>query len=145
MNRICFSIVLVVSIWLSGCNAGVEPKDHMGEIYSVALNSLMEEDVALNDHIDFIAIDMSQIEHFKERDREQVLSNFKERYKVDIMEATFEELKEQGLYNEETMALDGVLLKIEKVDVTFTNEVVLEGSKYRSGLGGYRGTGNRSS
>ena len=51
------------------------------------------------------------------------------------MDATFEELKEMGLYNPDTLALDGVLLSIEKVDFKFNNNVLMEGSKYHSGTG----------
>jgi hypothetical protein len=40
------------------------------------------------------------------------------------------------------MALDGVLLRIEKMDFKLNNNVFYEGSKYRSGLGaiGVEGT-----
>ncbi len=33
------------------------------------------------------------------------------------------------------MGLDGVLLRIEKVDFKSNNEIFIEGSKYRSGIG----------
>ncbi|MED4351415.1 hypothetical protein P9265_03575 [Schinkia azotoformans] len=51
------------------------------------------------------------------------------------MGATLEQLKEKGLYNPDTMALDGVLLRIENVDFKFNNNIFFEGSKYRSGNG----------
>lgn len=130
-----FSILLVLSLLLSACNTGIEPSEHLGEIYSVALDSIMEQDEALSSDMEYIAIDMSNFEDAAERDKEEILSYFKEKYKVEVMDATLEQLKEKGLYNSDTMGLDGVLLRIEKVDFKFNNEIFFEGSKYRSGLG----------
>ncbi|MEK4533023.1 peptide ABC transporter substrate-binding protein [Solibacillus sp. FSL K6-1554] len=130
-----FSILLVLSLLLSACNTGIEPSEHLGEIYSVALESIMEQDEALSSDMEYIAIDMSNFEDAAERDKEEILSYFKEKYKVEVMDATLEQLKEKGLYNSDTMGLDGVLLRIEKVDFKFNNEIFFEGSKYRSGLG----------
>lgn len=130
-----FSILLVLSLLLSACNTGIEPSEHLGEIYSVALDSIMEQDEALSSDMEYIAIDMSNFEDAAERDKEEILSFFKEKYKVEVMDATLEQLKEKGLYNSDTMGLDGVLLRIEKVDFKFNNEISFEGSKYRSGLG----------
>lgn len=120
---------------LSACNTKIEPREHLGEIYSVALDSIMEQDEALNSDMEYIAIDMSNFENADESDKEEILSYFKEKYRVEVMDATLEQLKEKGLYNSDTMGLDGVLLKIVKVDLKSNNEISFEGSKYRSGLG----------
>jgi len=130
-----FSILLIMLILLSACNTGLEPKEHLGEIYTVALDSIMEQDEALSSEMEYIAIDMSNFEEVDEGSKEEILSYFKEKYKVDVMEATFEQLKEKGLYNPDTLSLDGVLLRIEKVEFKFNNNIFFEGSKYRSGLG----------
>ncbi len=130
-----FGILFILSVLLSACNIGIEPKDHLGEIYSIALDSIMEQDEALNSDMEYIAIDMINFEEVDESDKEEILSFFKEKYKVEVMDATLEQLKEKGLYNPDTMRLDGVLLRIEKVDFKFNNEIFFEGSKYRSGLG----------
>ena len=130
-----FSILLVLSLLLSACNTGIEPSKHLGEIYSVALNSIMEQDEALSSDMEYIAIDMSNFEDADESDKEEILSYFKEKYKVEVMDTTLEQLKEKGLYNSDTMGLDGVLLRIEKVDFKSNNRIFFEGSKYCSGLG----------
>jgi hypothetical protein len=130
-----FSILFFLSLLLSACNNGIEPKEHLGEIYSVALDSIMEQDEALSSDMKYIAIETSNFEEVDESDKEEILSYFKKKYKVDVMDATFEQLKEKGLYNPDTMSLDGVLLRIEKVDFKFNNNIFFEGSKYRSGLG----------
>lgn len=130
-----FIILMFVVLILSACNNGVNPKEDLGEIYSIALNSIMEQDEALSHDMEYIAIDMSNFEEVDESDKKEILSYFKEKYKVDVMEATFEQLKEKGLYDPDTMALDGVLLRIEKVEFKSNNNIFFEGSKYRSGLG----------
>lgn len=95
----------------------------------------MKEDEGLNSDMEYIAIDMSNYEEVDESDKKEILNYFKEKYKVEVMDATFEQLEEKGLYNSDMMSLDGVLLKIEKVDFKFNNKILFEGSKYRSGLG----------
>lgn len=130
-----FSILFFLTLLLSACNTGIEPKEHLGEIYSVALDSIMEQDEALSSDMRYIAIDTSNFEEVDESDKEEILSYFNKKYKVDVMDATLEQLKEKGLYNHDTLSLDGVLLRIEKVDFKFNNNIFFEGSKYRSGLG----------
>lgn len=135
MNIKRFTIFIIISLVLVSCTNGVKSKEHLGEIYSIALDSLMETDTALNSEMEFVAIDMSNFNNLNEQDKAEILSYFTEKYKVDAMDVTFEELKEKGLYNQETMSLDGVLLTIEKVDFKLNNNVFFEGSKYRSGIG----------
>lgn len=80
---------------LSACNTEIEPKEHLGEIYSVALDSIMEEDKALSSDMEYIAIDMSNFEETNESDKEEILSYFKEKYKVDVIDSTYEQLKKR--------------------------------------------------
>ena len=128
------SILLVLSIVLSACSSE-EPKEHMDEVYIAALNALMEEDSVSNEDMSFIAIDMSNFKDLDEDEQNEILNFFKETYQVDVLDATFEQLKEMGRYNEEDHSLDGVLLKIEKVEFKFNNKVFFKGSKYRSAKG----------
>lgn len=130
-----FTILFIVSLLLSACNTSIEPKEHLGEIYSVALDSIMEQDEALNSDMQFIAIDMSNFDEVAENEKKEILNYFKDKFEVDVMDATFEQLREMGLYNLDTMALDGILLRIEKVDFKLNNNIFFEGSKYHSGLG----------
>lgn len=51
------------------------------------------------------------------------------------MNASFEQLKEMRLYNFEARALDGILLRKEKVNYKLNNNIVFVGSKNHSGLG----------
>ena len=129
-----FMCILFIITILTGCNNKIESKEHLGEIYTVALNSIMEEDQGLNRDMAFIAIDMSNND-IDESSKENILNYFEETYKVEVMDATFEQLKEMGLYNPDTTALDGVLLEITKVEFQSNNTILLEVSKFRSGLG----------
>ncbi|WP_078548513.1 peptide ABC transporter substrate-binding protein [Litchfieldia alkalitelluris] len=128
-------IVFSLALILVACDQEADAKKSLAEIYSLALNSIMERDTGLNGGMDFIAIDMSNFDELDQRDRKQIVTFFEDTYKTEVMISTFEDLQEKGLYNEETSILDGILLRIEKVDFKFNNEIVFEGSKYRSGLG----------
>ncbi|MER2010725.1 MAG: peptide ABC transporter substrate-binding protein, partial [Psychrobacillus sp.] len=75
-----FSILLVLSLLLSACNTGIEPSEHLGEIYSVALDAIMEQNKELNRGMEFIAIDMSNFKNVEENDKEKILSYLKEKY-----------------------------------------------------------------
>ncbi|MFI8686117.1 peptide ABC transporter substrate-binding protein [Rossellomorea sp. NPDC077527] len=135
-------VLLILTALLSACNNKENPKDHLGEIYTLALDSLMEKDKALNSEMEFIAIDMSNFDGVNEEQKKTIVNHFKDKYKVEVMNATMDDLEEKGYLNPDTMALDGVLLRIENVDFTFTNNVLFEGSKFKSGLGaiGVEGT-----
>lgn len=129
-----FSIIIIFSLLLVSCTKEVNLDQQMGEIYNVALESLMELDKGLNGGMEYIAIDMSNLD-LSDNDRAEIMDFLKNKYNVDVKSATYEELKEQGLYNPENMVLDGVLLKIEKVDFKDNNDVQFELSKYRAPLG----------
>lgn len=131
------SILFVVTLILSACNtnSATEPKEQMGEIYSIALDSFMELDEGLNGEMEYIAIDMSNFEGVDERDKKEIISYFEEKYNVEVMDATLDQLKEDGLFHTDTMSLDGVLLRIEKFDFNSDTTASFEGSKYRSAKG----------
>ncbi|KOO42787.1 hypothetical protein [Priestia koreensis] len=129
------SILFVLATFLVACNMGEDPKDHLGEIYTVVLDSIMKEDKSLNSDMEFIAIDMSSFNEVNGDDKKVILSYFRDKYNVDVMNATMDKLKDQGYYNQDTMSLDGVLLKIEKIEVKFNNSVLIQASKFRSGKG----------
>ena len=95
----------------------------------------MEQDEALSDGMKFIAIDMSNFDDLKKEEKEEILTYFNEKYQLDVMDATLDELKEKGFYDPDAAALEGVLLRIEEVNFTFHNNVFFKASMYRSGKG----------
>ena len=65
----------------------------------------METDKALNTDMEFIAIDMSNFDGVNEEQKKAILNYFKDKYKVEAMNATMDELEQKGYYNPDTMAL----------------------------------------
>lgn len=135
MNSIKISMLFVLFLFLVACANSSNSKEHLGEIYRIALESFMDKDTALNHNMKFIAIDMNNMKDISEKEKNDIITYFKEKYKVPVMNAAFDELKAKGYYNAETMVLAGVLLKIEKVEYKFNNNVFFSGSKFRSGTG----------
>jgi hypothetical protein len=123
------SILFILLFFLVACNNDVNSKEHLGEIYSVALGSIMEKDEALSLNMEYIAIDMSNFEELNEKDKRKILTYFEEKFAVDVMDASYEELQEKGLLNPDSKVLDGVLLRIEKVDFV-SNDFIFDGSKF---------------
>lgn len=74
MNIKQFPILFFILLVLAACTNGVDSKEHLGEIYSIALDSMMEIDTALNSEMKFIAIDMSNLKDLNEQDKEEILS-----------------------------------------------------------------------
>jgi hypothetical protein len=105
----------------------------MGELYSLALDAYMPIDDGLNGDMKYIAIDMSNFKDLDETDKEQILMRF-DKYNVEVMEATYEQLEDKGLLDPETLVLNGVLLRVEKTEIS-NKQIVVEGSKYRAGDG----------
>ena len=81
----------------------------------------------------YIALDLSALTDINENDKKAIIKYFK-RYGVEVMEASLEQLQDKGLFNKETMSLDGILLRIKSVKKS-SDEVIIEGTKYRSGKG----------
>jgi hypothetical protein len=122
--------IIIITFLLSGCAAG-NSKQNMGQIYTLALDGFMPKGEGLNSNMKYIAIDMSNFTDIDENDKKYILDYFK-KYKVETMDATYEQLKEKGLFNPETMVLDGVLLRVESTDIE-RNKVIIKASKFRAG------------
>ncbi|WP_334074863.1 MULTISPECIES: hypothetical protein [Paenibacillus] len=104
-----------------------------GELYRLAFEAMFSMDEALNSEMKYIALDLSDLPQLTDADREHLLSSFAFG-DVDVRDATMEELKKEEPEFKETMVLQGILLKIKKVELG-ENSAVIEGSKYRSGKG----------
>jgi len=148
MRKYLLSVILIFTIMLAGCSSNLPrdnsnnlPKENnetkkttkMAEIYSLALDSMMPIDEGLNGDMKYIAIDTSSLKDATEEDKKYILKYF-EKYKVQVMEGSFESLNGQGMVKEGNY-IEGVLLKVENIDFSLTNKVKVEGSKFRSGLG----------
>jgi hypothetical protein len=136
-----FGLCLIFVISIIGCSRqknntknGAENITKWSEIYQITLASYLEQDTALNENIDFIAIDLSLLDYISDEDKKPIFTWFENRY-VPVIDTNLDGLKEKGLFNEEAMYIpNGVLLSITKVSES-NKEIIIEGMKYRGGLG----------
>jgi len=129
-------IAIIMLFVFSGCNQEmkeVKAEQNLPQIYTLAFDSFMPLDAGLNSDMEFIAIDMTGL-NLSAQDKATILDNFK-KYKVTVMKASFNDLKQKGLFDEKSLILDGILLSIKKADIESDTKVQIEGSKYRSGNG----------
>ncbi|MDM5326349.1 hypothetical protein [Neobacillus sp. CF12] len=104
MRKIGYLFLFVV-LFVGACSNENNPKEHTGEIFAIALESLMEKDKALSSDIKYIAVDLSNCEGLTDLEVKEIQGFLEERYKVEVIEASFEELKKKGLYKPEEMGL----------------------------------------
>lgn len=131
-KKLFLGLVLLCVMLTTACS-NTHPTKDMGELYSLALDAYMPIDEGLNGSMKYIAIDMSNFKDIDGTDKKQILKYF-DKYNVEVMEVTYEQLKDKGLYDPQTMVLNGVLLRVEKTEIS-KNQIVIEGSKYRAGDG----------
>ncbi|GMK37018.1 hypothetical protein PCCS19_00710 [Paenibacillus sp. CCS19] len=135
MRRLFIGMVIACMLFAAAaCSNGSAAQPDRGELYSLTLDAMMPEDEGLNSGMTYIAIDMRNFEGLDEGDKQQILDFFADKYKLEAMDATYEQLIEKGLLNKETQVLDGVLLRVEKTEMK-ANSFAIEGSKYRAGDG----------
>lgn len=123
--------------------------DKVASMYTTILEHIWKEDNALNHEAKFISIDFSKFlrpwdesekkenETFpaiKERTK-QIIIEYAQRYHETIKTESFEQLKAQGFFHEDTMSLEGVLIYITDIEELTENKAVISVTKYRSGLG----------
>ena len=155
-KRLIFCICLILAICFSGCSRhrngtvnidnGAENLINLAEhqitlylsqwaeIYQITLESYLAQDTALNENIEFIAIDFSTLELANDDDKKQIVIWFEKKY-MPVIDTNLDGLREEGLFDEDHMYIrNGVLLTIEKVTER-NNEIIIQGMKYRGGLG----------
>ncbi|MDR2906066.1 MAG: hypothetical protein LBU73_08945 [Helicobacteraceae bacterium] len=140
-----FALCLISAINFIGCS---QPKNNSFkdnlqsaaestkwvEIYKITLKSYLELDAALNENIDFIAIDLSFLDYISDEDKKAIFMWFESRY-APVIDTNMDGLKAKGLFDEKAMIIpNGVLLSITKVSAS-NKEIIIEGMKYRGGLG----------
>jgi hypothetical protein len=136
MKQITFIFVLaILAIMVITCNRtttqqnSTENLTKWARIYQVTLDSYFRQDTALNENIEFIAIDLTTLEFTNNYDKEAILIWF-ESYHVPVLDTNFDGLIDKGLFNGRNIP-NGVVLTIDKI-IESDNEIVIYGSKYRS-------------
>lgn len=124
-------ILLVLVTVLIGGGCSQEPPDPVGA-YMTLIDKLYKEDAALNHDIKYLVIDTSLIKNLSEEGKSQLLKEL-EKYDYSVLDMTFEELEKEG-YIEDLYFKEGILFKIEDEPMN-GNSIVMDASKWRSGLG----------
>lgn len=134
IKKIISSVTLILIVLLvgSGLHIYSEAKTDSWKIYSLALESAMEMDTALNHDIKYIAIDLQALD-LSPKDEALILTYFEHTYDIEVFKATYSELRDMGYVGDHGI-LEGLLLTIEDSRTIFMC-LVVEGSKHRSGTG----------
>ena len=130
-----FGLSFIIAICFMGCSRAKNVAEDTSinltkwtEIYQVTLDSYLEQDVALNENIDFIAIDLTTLEFANENDKKTIVLWLEEKH-VSVKDINLDGLKKEGLFDGKYIP-NGVFLKI--ITVTKNNdEIIIEGMKYR--------------
>ena len=110
------------------------------ELYLEVLENLWNVDPGLNDGISQIGIDLSELSHLTELEKETVMHEFASKHNLPFIAGTWEELCEQGYIDKDNLYWeDGLFFSIK------TNEdgdsapehTAFDAQKWRSGLGAY--------
>lgn len=134
MRRKSLLFLFLILFFSTACGSNMNPDDHLAEIYTIALNKMMEEESRQSESEPaFIAIDTSNMKRLNKQEIKGLIDYFHNSYGIETIEATFKNLKE--LDNPDTKEFDGVLLRIEKFNYTFFHNIELTGSKFQSQSG----------
>ena len=110
------------------------------ELYLEVLEDLWNVDSGLNSGISQIGIDLSELSHLTELEKETVMHEFASKHNLPFIAGTWEELCEQGYIDKDNLYWeDGLFFSIK------TNEggdsgpehTAFDAQKWRSGLGAY--------
>jgi hypothetical protein len=105
--------------------------------YLAVMDDLYQEDEALNSEIEMIALDTTEWVDLTDIEKEIIFTKMKETYGMDIIEATYEELAEEGLIDKESLFFpNGIHITISNVKYNANkNKITCSTKKWRSGLG----------
>lgn len=119
--------------------------DKIASMYETMLDEIWKEDEALNSDAEFICIDFENLKKIDNKNNSEFTSiedgtkqnilTYAKKYHEIVIANSMEELKEKGLFNEETMSLKGVLIYIDEIEEISENKAIISMVKYRSGLG----------
>ena len=134
---------------VSGGNARTIRED-VCALYLEVLEDLWNVDPGLNSEVSQIGIDLSELSHLTEPEKDTVMSEFAAKHDLPHIAGTWEELCEQGIIDKENLCWeDGLFLSIKtNEDAEWNLPAIKEGDpvpeltafdaqKWRSGLGAY--------
>ena len=117
MRKLTLGLILILLLGFSCSTPENDTQEitQWAEIYKITLDSYLLQDTALNENINFIAIDFSTLEFANDDDKKEISMWF-ENKQLTVIDTNFDGLLSEGLFNEEGMYItDGVLLTIINV------------------------------
>lgn len=113
----------------------IEEGDGLITMYLEVLEDLYNNDKALNEDITMMAFDFSKAGNLTAAEKSGISYIMGNRYNLEELQGTFEELSSKGYINEENLYFEhGILFKIE-VTKESKNKLNFTASKWRSGTG----------
>jgi len=86
--------------------------------YLAIINDIYQEDSGLNGDITMIALDTKEWCGLEKNEKEIIFAQMKEKYKVDVIEANYDELVKQGLVQEDKLYFEkGILITIADMKI----------------------------
>ena len=114
-------------------------REEVCELYLEVLEDLWNVDSGLNSEITQIGIDLSELSHLTEAEKDTVMSEFALKHNLPYIAGTWEELREQGYIDKNTLYWeDGLFFSIKTTEGNSAPELtVFDAIKWRSGDGAY--------
>ena len=129
------------------CTKIEEVKNYTIEMYKKILDDLINQDLAINEDAKFIAIDFTKfLAYHKDKhnggsqlrslspNEKKALLEYCKKYNENVIEATMEELKEKGYFDQKNLYLQGILITATDIEKIEFDKAVLSLEKYRGGL-----------
>lgn len=106
-----------------------------GELYGLAFEAMMKEDSTLNEGIDYIVIDFSDLSHLTGQDQSYILDYLYDQFALEVTALNDREVTNinsvQTLTEEQSAS---ILLQVQKVEIN-ESTVRIDGTKSRPGTG----------
>ncbi|MDD4111747.1 MAG: DUF3221 domain-containing protein [Herbinix sp.] len=101
------------------------------------IDDIYQEDVGLNGGITMIGFDTTDWTMISEIETEIILANVKEKYRLEVIVGTFDELAEQELIDKDNLYFEnGILIEINDIEINNDKDKIkCSIKKWRSGLG----------
>lgn len=111
------------------------------KLYLTLIEDIMNKDS--NENAKYIAFDLNSFVKLPKTDsgytalteeEKTDILNYCQKYHEEIKVASFDDLKAQGFFNEESYSIEGILIYVGSVEQLEENTALLEMTKYRGGL-----------
>jgi len=110
---------------------GIE--DELALPYALTIDSIIGVDPALNHEMTYIAVNFDNMKNMTE-DIQESIESYLSKYQVPIINESYATLVEKNMLIEENY-INGILIDFDSIVYVSEDELLIEGSKYKSSLG----------